>query len=412
MNTQAKQAQTDAMARAKAIQDQAIKDTEQRIKLFQAEQGFRKKSVDEELETARENQRLAIEAIDEKLKYERLTQSEYNIELLNINNDFLQKQTELVIDNAERERQLLLKELDKRENDYEEFSETRLEIERQNAQDRLEIEREFFDLQLDNGLINQQEYDDALAEAKEEAREAEQEAVNIFNEANLESQLIDLENERILEEQKFTDKFELQKSRLELQRLAEIEAAEKTGADIALINEKYAKFDEDIEKKKQENKQQLASQTFGMIADLLGKESALGKAAAVAQAIINTAQGVTKALAEGGLLGIATGALVGVVGAVNIAKIISTKPPKAEKGMKVPDKGTKLKGRSHRQGGIHIEAEGGEAIINKRSTSMFSGLLSAINVAGGGIPLAARGMIAGGTASSNANIQNKILEGA
>jgi hypothetical protein len=60
-------------------------------------------------------------------------------------------------------------------------------------------------------------------------------------------------------------------------------------------------------------------------------------------------------------------------------------------GIKFEDGGL-LRGRSHAQGGIPFlldgqagfEAEGGEAIINKRSTSMFAPLLSAINVAGGG----------------------------
>lgn len=52
-----------------------------------------------------------------------------------------------------------------------------------------------------------------------------------------------------------------------------------------------------------------------------------------------------------------------------------------------------LQGRSHAEGGIPLtvggqggfEAEGGEAIINKKSTSMFKPLLSAINEAGGGV---------------------------
>ena len=52
-----------------------------------------------------------------------------------------------------------------------------------------------------------------------------------------------------------------------------------------------------------------------------------------------------------------------------------------------------LSGNSHANGGIPFsvagqsgfEAEGGEAIINKKSTSMFMPLLSAINQAGGGV---------------------------
>lgn len=52
----------------------------------------------------------------------------------------------------------------------------------------------------------------------------------------------------------------------------------------------------------------------------------IGKAAALSMAIINTAQGVTQALAQGGVWGIITGALVGVAGAVQIANIASQNP--------------------------------------------------------------------------------------
>lgn len=65
------------------------------------------------------------------------------------------------------------------------------------------------------------------------------------------------------------------------------------------------------------------------------------------------------------------------------------------------EQGGVLKGKSHAQGGIPFtvagqggfEAEGGEAIISKRATSMFTPLLSAINQAGGGRAFASGGRI-------------------
>lgn len=50
--------------------------------------------------------------------------------------------------------------------------------------------------------------------------------------------------------------------------------------------------------------------------------------------------------------------------------------------------GGMIHGRSHAQGGVILEAEGGEAIINKRSMAnpRLRAMASAINVAGGGIP--------------------------
>ena len=58
-----------------------------------------------------------------------------------------------------------------------------------------------------------------------------------------------------------------------------------------------------------------------------------------------------------------------------------------EKEPKYAD-GGEITGPSHANGGVHIEAEGGEAIINKRSMSnpLLRSIASAVNVAGGGVP--------------------------
>lgn len=59
---------------------------------------------------------------------------------------------------------------------------------------------------------------------------------------------------------------------------------------------------------------------------------ALGKAAAYASAVINTAQGVTKALAQGGIFGPILGASVAVAGAVQLATISAQKFQKRARG--------------------------------------------------------------------------------
>jgi|TARA_R100000084_G_scaffold82362_1_gene38319 TP901 family phage tail tape measure protein len=62
--------------------------------------------------------------------------------------------------------------------------------------------------------------------------------------------------------------------------------------------------------------------------------------------------------------------------------------------------GGMVHGRSHAQGGEKfavggrvVELEGGEAVINKRSTAMFRNQLSAINAAGGGVKFADGGLL-------------------
>jgi len=63
-------------------------------------------------------------------------------------------------------------------------------------------------------------------------------------------------------------------------------------------------------------------------------------------------------------------------------------------------KGGMVHGPSHAQGGVKFavggrvnELEGGEAVINKRSTAMFRGQLSAMNEAGGGVKFADGGLL-------------------
>ena len=112
----------------------------------------------------------------------------------------------------------------------------------------------------------------------------------------------------------------------------------------------------------------------------------------VIQAIINTAQGITKAFATLGLLAPLFAATIAAQGAVQIATI------KAQKFAK----GGVLNGPSHAQGGIPMfskggafygEAEGGEAIMTKgvMANPALASMASAINVAGGGVPFFANG---------------------
>lgn len=96
---------------------------------------------------------------------------------------------------------------------------------------------------------------------------------------------------------------------------------------------------------------------------------------AIAQAIINTALGVS-AQFQLGPAGIALGAVVAVLGNLQIGLISSQKFRK----------GGKLEGNSHENGGIsgtgrfaNIEVEGSEFIINKKSTEKYLPLIQAIN---------------------------------
>ena len=105
---------------------------------------------------------------------------------------------------------------------------------------------------------------------------------------------------------------------------------------------------------------------------------------------------VTKAIAQGGVLGIVTGVLVGAAGALSIAKIIATQPPKMEKKAT----GGLLEGPSHANGGINYEAEGGEFIQQRSAVNKYGNY--AMNAINRGLvsPSAMRAAVSGNAAST------------
>ena len=107
----------------------------------------------------------------------------------------------------------------------------------------------------------------------------------------------------------------------------------KIKADKEALIEKE-KSDEEVEYRKgvKEASLQLASSTLGALGALAKEGSAVAKGVAVARAIMNTYQGVTKALAEttdptpSQTLRFGNAIAVGVAGLANVSKILSTKP--------------------------------------------------------------------------------------
>jgi len=168
------------------------------------------------------------------------------------------------------------------------------------------------------------------------------------------------------------------------------------------LNEDKDKFDEQTELLNQQLQAGIISQSsfnaqksvldaeyYAKEKELKKKQFESNKASQLINATIATAVGVASALAAPPPLGLITAALAGALGAAQIAIIASQPTPKFAKG-------GLLKGASHEQGGIPTpfgELEGGEAVINKRSTKMFMPLLSAINEAGGGKKFANGGVL-------------------
>ena len=102
--------------------------------------------------------------------------------------------------------------------------------------------------------------------------------------------------------------------------------------EITLLNQERVKSTEAASKKEGDDAETLADLKSNLLTkgldiatNILGKGSKMGKIVALAQAGRNVAQGITKAIAQGGIAGIATGAIVAATGAIQIKKIASSK---------------------------------------------------------------------------------------
>jgi hypothetical protein len=128
--------------------------------------------------------------------------------------------------------------------------------------------------------------------------------------------IINLENQRILDEENYTTDYALQTERERIRYEAELAAANKSGADTTLITAKHALAKEKIEENLQASKVAALGASLGIVSDILGK-SAAGKAAA-AQAVINTYQGITAGIKLGIHIPAVAAATVAGFGAVKL----------------------------------------------------------------------------------------------
>lgn len=311
-------------AEAQKIVNEGLKAQQTEINIFLAGQGIKKKSFEDELKLAEELTEKKKALLKDELDAGKKNRLEYDLAIIQADNELLKKRSDIIIQSAQRELEIF-NNANQSKLDANQFFNNELLTQETDRLNRLaQAERDFQAKRLEEGVINQQEYNDAINAVNEENRLAQEELRIEREEAQKEKDLIDLENQTAINEENFLNFFEAESVRLEQARLAEVENAKKTGADVALINQKFALRQRQLDEATAQAKVLATGDAFGAVADFVGKETALGKFAALAQSSINIEQGITKALATKGFAGIIEGALIAAKGAVSIAKITST----------------------------------------------------------------------------------------
>ena len=394
----------DAKGAVSGLGAEIVKETKQMVELTKASQSLRDSQRDLNVETAR--RRAELESL--KLIAEDTTKTE--AERLSAAEAAMQLETELLdkrVANATEALRLKKAEVDASESTAEDLDElAQLEIDlfnirQESTTKQIELNNKINSIRKEGQAAREQEEKDRQA-AEDERAAAEEE--KLLNRHALEQELALLKAES--EEERELLRLEQEAEKL-LKETEDAEARalihEQLQIKKANVEKKYTeqakKDSDDLKNKRIADEQAVAGarkqftmDTLGMIQNVFGKESKAGKAAAIAQATINTYEGVTKALAAAPppanlvLAGLTTAA-----GFQAIGQITSTKEPQFARGGTVRGFGT---GTSD---SIKARLSKGETVINARSTRMFKPLLSAINEAGGGVGFANGGTLDTGT---------------
>lgn len=154
---------------------------------------------------------------------------------------------------------------------------------------------------------------------------------------------------------------------------AQLEQYKQQMADEVLLLQQREQEEKRLQKEKEKREKELEQQKK--------KQRKLEMQQQLIQAIVSGALAVVNGFATQPFVpvGIAMGALAGVTTAIQIATISKQLSKLADGGL--------LQGRSHAQGGIPVgntgvEVEGGEYVVNKRSTAKYLPLLQSINEEG------------------------------
>lgn len=289
-------------AQAKAIQaeneriSRMLQTNKEEIDLFIALQGNKKKELDEQLayEQTLSDKRLVL--LDKEYKAGRISKTAYEAEKLNITNEFAQKQADLLLGEADRELQIYKDSVQKRIAEEGYFSQSKLDevINLNNQLAQKEIENQA--LKLEQGVINQQQYNDAIDAINEENR-IKNETANLEREqAEKDKQIADLELKREQDQLLFEEQLAIDLERNEIAKQQELDNANKTGADKELILKKYADNEKRIRQAVELAKVDMISSGLSQAMGLFKENSVAYKVLAIAEATMNTYKAASLAL--------------------------------------------------------------------------------------------------------------------
>ena len=409
--------------------DAEIAKQRKQLDLWIAQQGDRARTLEEQLELQEQTAKKSIAILDNELKNKKISQEKYELEIIKLSQETARIQAEIAVQLAQDELDAFLNNNQSILNNNQLLTSELLdqELERNKAiqEQRNEFERQRFE----QGLINQREYNQALLANEKEYLTQENELKQQYAEDSRSSEqtrrVLDFDAQMIELQENLANEFEIRKAQAEFEyedRLIELEMQRADGLiseenyQLAVDNliASHAQVRKQIDEAEQTAKMNVYKDTFSGIAQLMGEQTVMGKAAGVATATINTYQGISEVWKSPAILPEPANTIMKAVqSAVTLAsglqavkKITSVKTPSVKgyaTGGLVKD-GLPI----NRSNGDNVLAtlRTGEVVLNERQQMALGGdaIFRAI-----GVPGFANGGVVGVPASSLATIQQNLF---
>lgn len=332
-----------ARAQQKAIDDR-LKGLSEEIAYEKESFGWRAKTLQQELvdiETLNKKQKFYL---DEQLKYGKMNRTQYNTEILKLDQERAKKQAEISVETAQLELQAVQRtqaEIQKQEG-Y--LSEQKLTTIRKSNQAVLNERIAFEKTRLEQGLISETQYNAAIfqhQQAMNDANDApEKEREQNRKDEAAAQRALDFELELELMQQQGATKFELERMMLQeqndiKQQLLDDQLAkglisqEQFNLQSLRLSKELKDAETKIEQAKVQMKLNLTKGLLTAIGSQIDAASGAGKAIALAQAGINMYEGITADLKLGWPMNAIAIAKDTITGMAAIRNIMNTKIPSA-----------------------------------------------------------------------------------
>jgi hypothetical protein len=300
--------QKEAAEQAKAAAEARIKQMQDELELFKLQGDGRAKSLEQQLELEQEYAQRQEKILKQQLKNRLITQTEFNIAMVTLANQLRERQAEIAQANLDYE-------LSRIEDQSElELTMTKakglalVEEELRQAKIVADARAAYESQRFKKGLIDEQTYRDNALKIQHQFQlkeiELRKETDELLKERSAQNLEFAQERDRLALEARFANEWEIREQQIKQTRERDLAQARQTYTDqvmldqaILNINQQAKNSEMILEKEKNEAIWQSRADLAGALSQLLGEETIAGKAAAIAQATINTYLGVTKALA-------------------------------------------------------------------------------------------------------------------